>query len=79
MLLDNRLLLSHRDEGEQQVASGVFGSSKAEGTIDLPAVKQWLQTKGGLKALELTDQAFATASGPIADSVAAAKQVSTCT
>ncbi len=52
---------------------------QAEGTIDLPAVKQWLQTKGGLKALELTDQAFATASGPIADSVAAAKQVSTCT
>ncbi|KAL0038853.1 hypothetical protein WJX79_010718 [Trebouxia sp. C0005] len=50
---------------------------QAEGTIDLTAVKQWLQTKGGLKALELTDQAFATASGPIADSVAAAKQAAT--
>ena len=52
---------------------------QAEGTIDLPVVKQWLQTKGGVKTLELTEQAFATASGPIADSVAAAKQVSTCT
>ncbi|DBA96914.1 hypothetical protein WJX82_005465 [Trebouxia sp. C0006] len=50
---------------------------QAEGTINLPAVKQWLQTKGGLKALELTDQAFATASGPIADSIAAAKQAAT--
>ncbi|DBB00331.1 TPA: Sperm-associated antigen 17 [Trebouxia sp. C0004] len=50
---------------------------QAEGTIDLPAVKQWLQIKGGLKALELTEQAFATASGPIADSLAAAKQTAT--
>lgn len=49
---------------------------QAEDPIDLSAVKQWLQAKQGLKTLDLSDQGFTAASGPIADFVAAASQVS---
>ena len=45
--------------------------------VDAAAVKQWLQSKQALKALDLSDQGLASSAGPIADSLAADKQAST--
>ena len=44
--------------------------------VDAAAVKQWLQSKQALKALDLSDQGIAASAGPIADSLAADKQAS---
>ena len=51
---------------------------QANEKLDASAVKQWLQSKQVLKVLDLSEQGFAVTSGPIADSVAAARQVSNC-
>ena len=46
--------------------------------IDAAAVKQWLQSRQNLKAFDLSEQGFASATGPIADFVTAEKEASGC-
>ena len=49
-----------------------------DGRADAAAIKHWLEGKQGTVVLDLSDQAFSTGSGPVADYVSAAKEV-TCT
>ena len=46
-----------------------------DGKVDAAGIKQWLQAQHSLKRLDLSEQGFTDATGPIGDSVAAAKEV----
>lgn len=48
---------------------------QADSKADAAGIKQWLQTKQSLKSIDLSEQGFLSAAGPVGQFVAAAKEV----